>query len=177
MVWTCSAFASRRPRRPRPRRPKSSRPARLGGRQVCISSGASISADSTRARRACYSNAGAVTTPVSGRTAAWAAGLGCRPPWPETIRPPAGRPAPLRSASRPAWRKKQRCTNIQLEPPTRSRSATEDRFIDPLSSLGERAVSRLDHLTATRTTTPSEPLTATNGCPRSSHGKGRSASR
>jgi len=36
--------------------------------------------------------------------------LGCRPPGPETIRSSAGRPAPLRSASRPAWRKKQRCT-------------------------------------------------------------------
>ena len=63
------------PATPRPRRPKSSRPARLGGRQVCSSSGASISADSARARRACSANAGAFTTPVSGRTAAWAAGL------------------------------------------------------------------------------------------------------
>jgi hypothetical protein len=168
------------PATPRPRRPKSSRPARLGGRQVCISSGASISADSTRARHACYSRSGAFTTPPSGHTAAWAAGL--RGPK-QSARPLAVRrhyappPGQRGGRSNGALISNSDHRRVQLGPPTRSRSATEDRFIDPPSSLGERAVSRLDHLTATRTTTPSEPLTATNGCPRSSHGKGRSAAR
>ena len=43
--------------------------------------------------------------------------LGYRPPAPESICPPAGRPAPLRSAGHPAGSRIRPCTNIPTGPP------------------------------------------------------------
>ncbi len=78
-------------------------------------------------------NGGVTATPTV-RMAAWDTGRRRRK---RSLRQ-AGRPAPLRSAGHPAWRRNRRCTNIRTGPASGGGSGAGQRFADYKQPLDKK---------------------------------------